>query len=265
MFGTLTLAATLALTPAQPGSLNLTNVRTTYGELGAPRTDNKYLPNDLFFVSFDIEGITVSPEGKVSYTMSMVVTDKAGKEVFKPDRPSEREEQLPLGGNKLPARAFVMLKPDQEPGTYTCKVTVTDRNSKATKTLEKPFDVVPKTFGIVFLYTSSDSEGNVPGSPNGVVSQNLFIQCALIGFGRGADKKPNSVVELRVLDEQRRPTLTKPISAAVPAEAPENDPVLFRFPIPFNREGNFTVELKAIDNVSSKTSVVSFPIKVSAR
>lgn len=265
MIGTLTLAAALTLAPAQAGSLNLTNVRTTYGELGAPRTDNKYLPNDLFFVSFDIEGISVSPEGKVSYTMSMVVTDKAGKEVFKPERPSEREEQLPLGGNKLPARAFVMLKPDQEPGTYTCKVTVTDRNSKATKTLEKPFDVVAKTFGIVFLYTSSDSEGNVPGSPNGVVSQNLFIQCALIGFARGADKKPNSVMELRVFDEQKKPTLSKPISANVPAEAPENDPVLFRFPIPFNREGNFTVELKAIDNVGNKTSVVTFPIKVSSR
>jgi PKD repeat protein len=193
------------------------------------------------------------------------VTDKGGKEVYKPERPAEREEQLPLGGNRLPARAFVMLKPDQEPGTYTCKVTVTDRTNNATKTLEKQFDVVPKGFGIVFLYTSSDAEGNVPGPPIGVVGQNLFIQCALIGFGRGPDKKPNTVMELRVLDESGRPTLAKPIAAPVPADAPENEPVLFRFPIPFNREGSFKVELTAKDNVANKTATVTFPIKVSNR
>lgn len=265
MFGTLTLAAALTLAPAQTGSLNLTNIRTTYGELGAPRTDNKYLPSDLFFVAFDIEGIAVNPEGKVSYSMSMVVTDKAGKEVFKPERPSERDEQLPLGGNRLPARAFVMLKPDQEPGTYTCKVTVTDRTSKATKTLEKPFEVVPKAFGIVFLYTSSDPDGNVPAPTTGVVGQNLFIQFQLVGFGRGADKKTNSSVELRILDESRKPTLAKPTSLAVPADAPDNEPVLFRFPIPFNREGSFSLELKATDSVSNKSSVVTFPIKVMGR
>ena len=63
MIGTLTLAAAMSLAPMQPGQLNLINARTTYGELGPPRTDNNYLPSDLYFLSFDIDGIKTSPEG----------------------------------------------------------------------------------------------------------------------------------------------------------------------------------------------------------
>src|SRR5262249_53249488 len=63
MIGSLSLAAALALGPAQAGGLSITNIRTTYGELGAVRTDTKYLPGDLFFVAFDVEGLTLSPDG----------------------------------------------------------------------------------------------------------------------------------------------------------------------------------------------------------
>jgi hypothetical protein len=267
MIGTLSLAAALAIAPHQVGELKLTNQRMTYGELGAVRPSDKYLPNDLFFVAFDIEGITVNTDGKVSYVMSMVVTDKNNKDVYKPEKPAEREEVLPLGGSRLPARAFVLLKPDQEPGTYTCKVSVTDKVSNVTKVLEQKFDVVPKAFGLVALYTTSDMEGNLPAPPSGVIGQNLFIQCALVGFGRDANKKPNAQVELRIYDENKKPTLAKATSAAVPAEAPEGDPVLFRFLIPFNREGNFIAEIKAIDNIAAgkPPSVVTFPIKISGR
>ena len=100
MFGTLAAAAALAVAPAQAGALNLTNVRTPYGELGAVRTDNRYLPGDFFFLAFDMDGLAVSPEGKVSYTMMVEVTDKAGKPVFKQDKPAENDEFIVLGGNR---------------------------------------------------------------------------------------------------------------------------------------------------------------------
>jgi hypothetical protein len=265
MIGTLTLAAAMSLAPMQPGQLNLINARTTYGELGPPRTDNNYLPSDLYFLSFDIDGIKTSPEGKVAFTMSMVVTDKNNKEVYKPERPAEREELYPLGGNRLPGRVFVALKPDQEPGTYTCKVTVTDKVSNSSKTLEQPFQVIPKAFGLVFLYLTSDPDGTQPAPPSGVVGQNLFVHCNLVGFGRGADKKPNAKVELQIFDEANKPTVAKPFTAEVPKEAPDGDPVIFRFPIPFNREGNFTAKITATDSASTKTSTISFPIKVTAK
>jgi hypothetical protein len=265
MFSTLALAAAISVSASQAGSLNLTNVRTTYGELGAVRTETKYLPSDLVFVAFDIEGLAVNADGKVAYTMSMEVADKAGKPVFKQEKPADSEELLPLGGNRLPARAFVSLKPDQEPGNYVCKVTVTDKGTRVSKTLEKPFEVIPAAFGIIALITTSDIKGEQFSSPTGVVGQNLFVHFALIGIGRGPDKKPNAAAEMRIFDDQKKPTFPKPITAVVPKELPEDEPALFRFAIPFNREGNFTAEFKAVDNVTGKTSTVSFPIRVIGR
>jgi hypothetical protein len=262
MLATLAAAAALGLAPAQAGSLNLTNVRNTYGELGAVRTDNRYLPGDMYFVAFDIEGITVAPDGKVAYAMAMEVTDKAGKAILQP-KPVERDEFLPLGGNRLPARAFVILDLNQAPGAYTCKVSVTDRATKATKVLERTFEVAPKAFAIVGLFTSGHQDGEPPAPPSGVVGQNLFIHCAVVGFGRNKMKQPDAFVELRIFDEARKPTLAKPMTAVVPKDLPEAEGlVTARFLVPFNREGAFTAEMKATDSTSGKTSTVSFPIRV---
>ncbi len=262
MFATLAAAAALGLTPAQTGALNLTNVRTTYGELGAVRSDNRYLPGDLFFVAFDIDGITLGADGKVAYAMSMEVTDKAGKVVYKPDKPAESNEYLPLGGSKLPARAYILLDTEQAPGTYLCKVTVTDRNTKATRVLERPFEVTPKAFGIIQVVTSSDEQGGLPMPPQGVVGQNLFIHHAVVGFARDAAKKPNVSFSMRIYDDARRPTLTQPLTLSVRELDEKTNLIPVRYLVPFNREGNFTAELKATDNISGKTSTVTIPIRV---
>src|SRR5205085_2383341 len=111
--------------------------------------------------------------------------------------------------------------------------------------------------------TSYDDKADLPAPPGGVVGQNLFIHGALVGFGRGPDKAPNAFVELRLLDESRRPTLAKPLTAIVPKDLPATEEtVTVRFFVPFNREGTFTAELKATDATTGKTSVVTFPIKV---
>src|SRR2546427_725234 len=77
MWTTLAFAAALTLAPAQAGQLELTNARTTYGLLGAPRTDGKYLPGDSFTLSFDIEGMTVDDSGKVLYSIALEVADSS--------------------------------------------------------------------------------------------------------------------------------------------------------------------------------------------
>ncbi|HEX4592618.1 MAG TPA: hypothetical protein VH120_22025, partial [Gemmataceae bacterium] len=253
MFGTLAAAAALSLTPAQQAaSLNLTNARTTYGEMGALRTDNHYLPDDFFFLAFDMEGFVVSPEGKVSYTMMVEVTNKAGQAVFRQDKPADYDQFIVLGGNRLPGRAWVSLKPDQEPGPYTCKVTVTDRVTKASKALEKQFEVVKKDFGLINLMTTFDADGKIPAPPTGVVGQIIYLHGAVVNFGRGQDKKPNTTIELRILDEQRRPTVARPQGVFVPkdippAAPPASDAAFIALVIPLNREGNFTGEVKAVD------------------
>ena len=80
----------------------------------------------------------------------------------------------------------------------------------------------------------------------------------LVGFDRDKDKKPNAQVELRIYDENKKPTLAKATSAAVPAEAPEGDPGPVSFLIPFNREGTFTAEVKATDLALRQRRVPSY-------
>jgi len=264
MFGSLSLAAALALTPAQTGGLQITNVRTTYGELGAIRpSDTDYLPGDLFFLAFDVEGLSIGPDGKVSYEMAMQVL-KGAKEII-PPKPAARDEYLLLGGSKLPSRAYVILEPNQEPGTYTCKLTVTDRVTKQSKTLEKNFKVAPKNFGLVGLYTSADDKGEHPAPPIGIVGQNLHVHALVIGFGRNAKQQPDGQVELKIYDAAKKLTVQKPMTAPFPAElGPMEELVTFHLLLPFNREGNFTAELTATDKVTNKTSMVRFPIMISA-
>jgi hypothetical protein len=233
--------------------------------MGAVRTDNRYLPQDFYFLAFDMDGLTVSAEGKVSYTMMVEVTNKAGQPVFRQDKPAESDEYIVLGGNRMPGRAWVSLQPDQAPGTYICKVTVTDRPSKAVKVLERSFEVVKKDFGLIDVMTTFDAKGEIPAPPAGVVGQILYLRGAVVGFGRGPNKKPNTSIELRMYDEAKRPTIVKPQSVVVPAEVPEGDDMAFvMLVIPLSREGTFTADLKATDATTGKTATVSFPIRVMA-
>ena len=142
MWASALLVTSLLLAPAQGTGtgLQLSNVRNTYGELGGTRPDGKFLPGDVVFIGFDIDGITVDDQGRVQYRMAMEVIDKNNKPIFKQD-PSDKVDFVPLGGKKLPARAFVTIGLDQEPGMYTLKLVVTDTASKATQTLSKPFEV----------------------------------------------------------------------------------------------------------------------------
>src|SRR5262245_9328560 len=133
MFYSLALAA-LTVSPAQAGELKLTNVRLTIGELGPTRPSNKYLPGDIAFVGYDITGLTIEPDGVAKYKMSMEVADGSGKTIFKQD-PRELNDFVPLRGNSIPARAYVTIGLDQDPGTYTCKVTVEDPKTKGKDTL----------------------------------------------------------------------------------------------------------------------------------
>lgn len=261
------ILASLAMAPMQPpavGELKLTKVRPTYGILGATRAIGKMLPGDVLFIAFDIEGITVGGDGKAQYTMAMEVLDTKDKSsVYKQD-PADRTDMVPLGGNKLPARAFVTIGLDQPPGNYAMRVTVTDQVSKKTQTLEQQFEVLPKDFGIVAVYASVDERGKQPASTIGVVGNSVFIHFAAVGFDRdGTTKQPNLHFEMIPLTEKGEPTLTKPTMFDVTSGVDEADPVYtVRFLLPMTREGKFTLRLKATDNITKKTSTFDLPLTV---
>ena len=260
MWTSLAVAAALTLAPGQAVGLRLTNERLTYGTLGPTRTDAKFLPGDVFSMSFDIEGLKSPGGGKVSYSLSFQVTDAKGKLVYGED-PRDLETVLHLGGSKVPASPFVILGTDMAAGTYEFKMTVRDRTANASQSLTRKFEVVPRAFGLVALQVSN---GQIQTPPLGVAGQELFVNFAVVGFERDKVKKsPNVMLEMNILDANKKPTLDKPITGNFGENIPDNVvAVPAHFLLKLNRAGNFTVELKATDAVSKKTSSLTVPLRV---
>jgi hypothetical protein len=263
MWTTFAFVAVLGLAPGQPGSLALTNVRTTYGVLGAPRPDNKFLPGDEFTLSFDMEGVKVDAAGKLFYSIGMEVTDRDGKPQFKQD-PREQQATNSLGGNSLPACANLQIGTDHAPGTYTLKVTVTDLVAKSSQTLTSTYEVLEKDFGLVRPAVTADPEGRFPAPCVGE-GQSIWVNFAAVGFGRDKDKgQPNLSVTMTIFKERGEPTVDKPakgevVNQDVPAKALA---LPMQFALAPNRAGKFTVALKATDKVTGKTATLSFPLTV---
>ena len=278
MLGSIFLVAALALAPGQAGGLKLSNVRNTYGELGGARPEGKFLPGDIFYVGFDIENLSINDEGQVAYEMAMEVLDKDSKAIFE-QKPAMKTDFVPLGGAKLPARAFISVGIDQEPGTYTLKLTVKDLGKGAAKanaqTLSKSFEVSKKEFGIVAVNTSVDDRGAFPSPTTGIVGQSIYVQFGVVSFERAAPKadpkstapkaapQPDLTFEMVTLDSFGKPTIGKPVLYKLATEVKEQDQgFAMRFFLPMTRAGKFTVRLKATDNISKKESTFDLPITV---
>jgi len=267
MLQALVLFAALSLNPGQAsdGSLRLSNARITFGgEFGPVRPDNRFLPGDLFFMAFDIEGLKPNSQGQVEYLMGMVVTqDNANKVIFE-SPPSPQSMILPLGATKLPARAFVLLGLDLR-GPCTCRVTVTDKTTRVTKSVEQKFVVLDPAFGIVALRATYDREGQYPAPFLGIAGQSLWLQFGTVGFARHPKtRQPHNQVELRVFDAKGQPTTEEPLIYEIKSGADEEANALdWRLPLPLNRPGEYRVELKAIDKISNAPPYkVSFSVRV---
>jgi hypothetical protein len=263
MLMTLPLMAALSLAPSQAGGLTLADARVTHGLLGPTRKDTKFLPGDGLYLSFTIRGITADANGKVLYSIGTEVTDSAGKAVFR-QLPQDREAINALGGDQLPAYAQVAVGLQQPAGEYTLKVTVTDRANKQSQTLTQKFEVLRPDFGLVRLSGTADAEGQVPAGAL-CAGGSLWVNGAVVGFQRGGAGQPNVSLELRVLDENGKPTMAKPLAGTIDKDVPANDTSLpIQFLVSLNRPGKFTVEVKATDQLARKTATRSFPITVHA-
>jgi hypothetical protein len=268
MFRALTLLLTLVVVgqlPAQTGSLKIGPVRSTYGLLGLIRSDAKVLPGDAVFFEFDIEGITVAPDGKVQYGMSLEAIDPKGKVLFK-QNPQEQETLATLGGKIVPAFAHLDIGLEQPPGEYTVKVTVMDRANKATQSFSHKLNVLPAEFGIVRVKTTSDPNGNLP-SPIVAAGETVWLNFAAVRFGRDKGKEqPHVAFEMRILDEAGKPTLSKPHVGVINADVPPTEKLIGgQFQVAANRPGKFTIELAAEDKVTGKTALVKLPLLVQPR
>ncbi|MCX7701085.1 MAG: hypothetical protein N2039_09420 [Gemmataceae bacterium] len=265
MIGALVITTVLGMTPTQTGGLQLTNERITFGgEFGPVRPDHRFLPGDLFFLAFDIEGLKQDSQGRVEYLMGMVVTHDASNKVIFESKPSPQSMILPLGATRLPARAFILLGLDLR-GPCTCRVTVTDKATGVTRHVEKKFLVMEPTFGMVAFRATYDREGQYPAPLQGVAGQSLWLQFGTVGFSRNPQtRQPHNQVELRVFDAKGQPTTEEPLVYEIKSGVDEEANALdWRIPLPLNRPGNYRVELKAMDKVTNSAPYkISFSVQV---
>src|SRR6516225_6253105 len=96
MWTTIALTMTLSAMPGQSGELTLSNIRPTHGLLGSERPDSRLLPGDIYFVTFDIDGLKVDDSGTMLYTMSMEVRNNTNKIEYKSDT-QDLDMPAPLG------------------------------------------------------------------------------------------------------------------------------------------------------------------------
>jgi hypothetical protein len=261
--------AALALTtvlsaPAQGNDLALKNVRSTHGILGPTRKTNKLLPGDLLVIAFDIENLTVKPDGQVQYAMGMELTKKGkAKPEFK-RAPQDLEAYNTLGGSTLPAFAMTVIGTDTTPGEYTLKVTVQDKGVKkgATVVMEEKFEVLPLKFG--FVQVKLTSAGLEPVPPLGVPGQSMLLHCTLVGYKKDAKELPNVTFEMQIYDDTGKPTVSKPFKGDITAEMKETPGLMTFQPIilQLNRPGKFKVVLKASDNIGKQKAEQSFELIV---
>jgi hypothetical protein len=265
MWPTLLLLATPGLLLGQGTSLTLSNDRWTYGPLGAERPSHKFLPGEMLMLSFDIGGLKSDESGRVAYGIGLEVIDLKGQRLVSQE-PQNLQAVNYLRGARMPSVANLQIGLDQAPGNYLLKVTVNDRTAKTMQLLERPFEVLTPNFGLVHVGTSLDLDGLVPAPAAGILGQTLYVNFAAVGFGReGAKKQPNLLVEMRVLDETGQPTTAKPLSGLANQDIADKLQLIpMQFGLTLNRTGKFTVEIKATDQVSRKTSLVTFPFTVLA-
>jgi hypothetical protein len=264
MWFALAVVTFLSSVSGPSGQLELTNVRTTYGILGPPRPNTKFLPGDLFVECFDIEGLKADASGKVHYTIGMEVSDSEGKLVFK-QNPLDREAKRAADGKGIPACASVGIGWDQPSGDYTVKVSVTDRAAGSTKELTQRYHLLPRDFGIVHVALTGDSAGRLAAAALRK-GQTGYLNFSVVGFERSqVNKQPDVTVVLRVLDEKGRAVLDESPSGGVNRDVPARSHALpMQFAVQINQTGKLKVELVATDKVSGKRSTLSFPLTVSA-
>jgi hypothetical protein len=260
MLYTLAFAALTAV-PAQGGQLKIANVRMTVGELGSTRTNARFLPGDILFLAFDVNGLSIEPNGDARYKMGTRVLDGAGKLVFKRD-PEERVQFTPLRGSTLPARVYIIVGLDQDAGNYTLEVSVEDPKTKAQDKVSVKFEVTKRDFGIVNVYTSYDARGEISAPNSGVVGQTIIVQYTVASFERDAKtKQPRIEFQYQYLDEKGAAILPEPHKLTVETGVNEKDSLFtLQFPLFMNRPGKFTVQITATDKVANKKATYELPV-----
>ena len=265
MWTTLAFVAAMSLAPGQSDELALTNVRTTYGFLGATRPDNKFLPGDVAVLAFDVRGLKTTGVSRVRFALGLELTRKGASKPEFTREPEDEEAVTPLGGTRLPLSAAANVGTETEPGEYVMKVTVTDRVGKGTATVEREFEVLRPRLGFVRVGLAYGAEHPAPAVA--VPGQTLFLNFGLVGFALDkVSKQPDMILELGVVDEKGKPTTSRPFRGNVRRMKAGFERFIPFDPIPFqaHRPGKYSVTLRVTDNLTRKSAEQTLALTVLA-
>ncbi len=257
----------------EPGSatasnLVLSNVRATQGLFGPARESFDLLPGDTLFVSFDINGLQMDKAGRYVYTASLQVEDSSGKVVF-----ADAQTTGPLGNvqSSLKVRHHFQIATglDQPPGSYKLKVSVVDLNVKGQPglsqeaTTTRNFTVLKPDFGLVRTQLTSDVYGRMPSPNVAVAGQTLYCNVVATGFQLDrAAKEAALTFEMNLLDAKGQPMMKQPVVAEFRNIPSETRYLPLRFDLPLHQGGSYKVQIKAVDEVSKKTAMLTLPVQV---
>lgn len=247
---------TLGLLPTLSSAVELKNIRACYGPFGAKRHEPKYLPGDLVFMAYDIDGLVLKG-GKASYTAKLELLDDKGNVLF--GNPTKNEVIPALGGLCMPGDLHVILGPKQAPGAYSIRLTVNDHNGVAAndKLFTYKFEVLKETFGFV----------GVSAPAIGFPGLRYQTEFALVNLKLDAKNQPDAELTIRVLDDNKKP-VGNSLKLTFPHDLPENTNlketnfIPWIHPIFLNRPGRYTVEVVATDKNAKVTATISYPMTV---
>ena len=248
----------LALIPGLAPALEIKNVRPSYGPLGAKRTETKFLPGDVLWINYDIDGLTFDKNtGKASYETKLEFVDGKGMVLFERKTPNEVTAQL--GGTRMPGDLHVIMGQNLTPGKYTVKLTVTDKLAKENKTIVYPIEVLPAAFGFVAVMAPAV----------GLPGQHYLAEFGLVGWGVDkTTKKPKVEITIRVLDQNDKP-VTRESKIILPEDIPAGvdidklQLVPLTYPLYLNRTGQFYIDIVAIDKNAKNAQIqMRYPLTV---
>jgi hypothetical protein len=248
----------VGLCPGLASSVEIKNLRSTYGPYGAVRADKKIMGGDFIFLMFDIEELKVDAKsGLARYEIAYKLMDSQGKEVVGVSKKTPQEINLPLGGDRVPGELALIIGPEQAPGNYKVSLTVTDRIAKDGKNIEYAFEILRPAFGFMNVLVHA---GGLPGQ---LIKANFGISKMAL------DKKqaPNVEITMRILDDSGK-ALGQPILKRYPRDLPDginlqtNNFVQEYYSVYLNRPGRFTIALDAEDKIGKQQVAVRIPLTV---
>lgn len=230
-----------------------------YGKLGPPRRDWQFLPYDVLTARLSLAGVATDDEGHFALEVTTEVLASDGTVVAKEPyrlRGVAIDEILPLD--------ILQQLPIKE-GTYRLRVTLHDVASGERTEWEQQFGRLPMEPALVASALYRDADAKVPSPAFARVGDKLFLETRFIGFDRSRDRI-DTAIELQVVDEQGKPMLEKPETAAIVTAdnvvVRDTEMVTFVVRVPCLQATKATVRAIAMDRIGGVKTTLELPLEI---